>query len=576
MKQNTLVRKMIYKYIYLFLLSTLFLFVLSELIVQGSDFISNAINLMLEGETVDVVSLITKTGLIIIIAMVVSFFRSVCNECFSINIQKECKNITMESLGKAQYCFFEKNAGAIINKLTSDISDMGKLLSEILPDILQYAVMILAFSIAIIKMNWMIFGGILVIFPIAIFLSNKIAEKINELAKKRRGKYDELAEIALDNIEGIEVAKAYGLDELLSHRVKIKSNEILKNEYARNRYQALANGLVLIIKWIPTIICSLLSLYLVLKNVITLGELMAFLVLFGKISAPISELPFRVIEAKELMISVKRIENLINTPKEKSGNYVGKDIEQQDTVIEMKNVSFSYREDKMEAEDTNILKNIELTIKRGEVVAIVGASGAGKTTLLKLLCGFEPVVSGEYLFYGQKFSDWNINNARQLISYVPQDSYLFHGTVIENVAYGDKNINHSKVEVACKKAGIYQTIMDLPDKFDSKVGERGVNLSGGECQRLSIARALYKNAPVILLDEPTSALDEKTQRLVSRTIYEDKDKTVIVIAHRLSTIKEADRIYCMQNGEIVEVGSHEKLMNQNGVYAALYGREVIE
>lgn len=118
--------------------------------------------------------------------------------------------------------------------------------------------------------------------------------------------------------------------------------------------------------------------------------------------------------------------------------------------------------------------------------------------------------------------------------------------------------------------------MDLPDKFDSKVGERGVNLSGGECQRLSIARALYKNAPVILLDEPTSALDEKTQRLVSRTIYEDKDKTVIVIAHRLSTIKEADRIYCMQNGEIVEVGSHEKLMNQNGVYAALYGREVIE
>ena len=109
--------------------------------------------------------------------------------------------------------------------------------------------------------------------------------------------------------------------------------------------------------------------------------------------------------------------------------------------------------------------------------------------------------------------------------------------------------------------------MDLPDKFDSKVGERGVNLSGGECQRLSIARALYKNAPVILLDEPTSALDEKTQRLVSRTIYEDKDKTVIVIAHRL---------YCMQNGEIVEVGSHEKLMNQNGVYAALYGREVIE
>lgn len=576
MKHNTVVRKIICKYIYLFLFAALFLFVLSELIVQGSDFISNAINLMLEGEKVDVISLITQTGLIIIIAMVVSFFRSVCNELFSINVQKECKNITMESIEKAQYCFFEKNAGTVINKLTSDIGDMGRLLTEILPDILQYAVMILAFSVAIIKMNWMIFGGILVIFPVAVFLSNKIAEKINELAKKRRGKYDELADIALDNIEGIEVAKAYGLEDILSQRVTAKSNEILKNEYARNRYQALANGLVLIIKWIPTIMCSLLALYLVLKNVITLGELMAFLVLFGKISTPISELPFRIIEAKELMISVKRIESLINTPKEKSGNYTGKDKEHQEIVIEMKNVTFSYSEDKNEAEDTKILKNIDLTIKRGEVVAIVGASGAGKSTLLKLLCGFEAVVSGDYFFYGHRFSEWNIDNARKLISYVPQDSYMFPGTVIENVAYGDKDISLSRVEDVCKKAGIYQTIIDLPDKFDSHVGERGVKLSGGECQRLSIARALYKNAPLILLDEPTSALDEKTQEFVSRTIYEDKDKTVIVIAHRLSTIKEADRIYCMEKGKIVEVGSHEKLMKQKGVYADLYGKEVSE
>lgn len=576
MKHNTVVRKIICKYIYLFLFAALFLFVLSELIVQGSDFISNAINLMLEGEKVDVISLITQTGLIIIIAMVVSFFRSVCNELFSINVQKECKNITMESIEKAQYCFFEKNAGTVINKLTSDIGDMGKLLTEIFPDILQYAVMILAFSVAIIKMNWMIFGGILVIFPVAVFLSNKIAEKINELAKRRRGKYDELADIALDNIEGIEVAKAYGLEDILSQRVTAKSNEILKNEYARNRYQALANGLVLIIKWIPTIMCSLLALYLVLKNVITLGELMAFLVLFGKISTPISELPFRIIEAKELMISVKRIESLINTPKEKSGNYTGKDKEQQEIVIEMKNVTFSYSEDKNEAEDTKILKNIDLTIKRGEVVAIVGASGAGKSTLLKLLCGFEAVVSGDYFFYGHRFSEWNIDNARKLISYVPQDSYMFPGTVIENVAYGDKDISLSRVEDVCKKAGIYQTIIDLPDKFDSHVGERGVKLSGGECQRLSIARALYKDAPLILLDEPTSALDEKTQEFVSRTIYEDKDKTVIVIAHRLSTIKEADRIYCMEKGKIVEVGSHEKLMKQKGVYADLYGKEVSE
>ncbi len=200
---------------------------------------------------------------------------------------------------------------------------MGTLLSEILPDILQYTVSIITISVALIKMNWLIFAGIIVTFPVVIFSSEIIAKRINELAKKRRGKYDELADIALDNIEGIEVAKAYGIEEILDRRVRLKADEILKNEYSRNRYQALANGLVLTIKWVPSIICSLIVLFLVLKNVITVGELMTFLVLFGKISSPLSELPFRVIDAREMMISVKRIEALIATPKEAIGRYPG-------------------------------------------------------------------------------------------------------------------------------------------------------------------------------------------------------------------------------------------------------------
>ncbi|MGN0340360.1 MAG: ABC transporter ATP-binding protein [Lachnospira sp.] len=572
MAGNNILRKIVAKYSPYLIIAVILSFIVSDLVVIGSGKISNSVNIMAIGEQVDVTNLCFEMGIIILAAMIITFLRSVCNEVFSIEIQKQCKIATIEAIGRAEYGFFNRNSGTLINKLSSDINDMRNLLSEILPDILQYTISIFVMSIAIVKMSWIIFVGVLIIFPTSLYISNKIAKKINELAKKRRGKYDELSEIALDNIEGIEIAKAYGIEEILGKRVKNKANEILQNEYARNRYQALANGVTLIIKWVPTIICSIVTLVLVLKDIISIGELMAFLILLGKITNPISELPFRLIEAKEMIISVKRIQDLISTPPEKSGTYKCMDVNSFSKVFELKNVGFSYNS----CLDINVIENISIVIEKGEKIAIVGASGAGKTTLLKILCGFIKITSGDYKLYGTDISEWNIDEVRKIMAYVSQDAYLFPGTIAENVAYGDKAIDMTKVESVCKHAGIYETINTLSDRFDTEVGERGIKLSGGERQRLSIARALYKNAPIILMDEPTSALDEDTQGFVSKMIYGDKDKTVVVIAHRLSTIKDADRIYCMENGKISQCGNHDELMALGGVYASLYGKEVIE
>ena len=302
---------------------------------------------------------------------------------------------------------------------------------------------------------------------------------------------------------------------------------------------------------------------------------MGFVFLFVKLSSYMSELPAYINDGRELFVSVKRIEQLLEAPVEKSGNYYLKEIYKGSDVVGLKNVTYRYEDNP----SRNVLDNINVTFKKGTTNAIVGESGSGKSTLFKLLCGFERPVKGTYELYGVDFNKWQLDKARELFAIVPQNSFMFPESVYDNLRYGNEEATMEQIIVACKSAGIYERIISLPDKFDTIIGENGAEFSGGEKQRIAIARALVKNAPIILLDEPTSALDVKTESIINETmekIAKKHDKTIIIIAHRLSTIKNVNRIIVLHKGKLVEDGKHNELIKNNGFYASLYNKEYIK
>ena len=234
--------------------------------------------------------------------------------------------------------------------------------------------------------------------------------------------------------------------------------------------------------------------------------------------------------------------------------------------IEIENVSFSYPES-----EEKVLENINLSVKAGEVVALVGKSGSGKSTLVNLLARFYDIVSGKIKINGLDSQSIPLSEFRNYIGVVPQESFLFSGSIAENIAFGKESVTQAKIEKAAKMANAYEFIMELPEKFETEVGERGTRLSGGQKQRIAIARALIQNPQIMILDEATSALDTESEKLVQEALDQlMKGRTTFVIAHRLSTIIHADKIVVMENGKIKEVGNHKELLERKGLYEHLY------
>lgn len=499
-----------------------------------------------------------------------SYLQTYASARFSIQCVKNLRNAVAAKMTSIEYKFFSQvHSGTLLNRINGDVDLIQSNLESSLPELLSA---LFKFSTAFVYLAFINLKLVLccVFLTIIVFIFVKIViNPISKIFDKHQKKLDEAMEITHDCISGVYIQKAYNLSGEFTKEFDDKMDELTKQALKRQKILAVTFPMTDILKFLPTLVCMVLGFVSTFQGEISSGDFVAFVVLLGKITEPMAEFPVLIAAYKEVFVCVKRLDQILTYPEEQSGEFRGEAL--RGPVLSFQKVDFSYEKDQP------VLKNISFDVQRGKRVAFVGASGSGKSTLFKLVCKLYPYQAGKIRFYGTELSEWDNRALREKIAYVPQEVYLFPCSIAQNIAFGCEGATREQIKKAAKLAQADQFIEQLPQGYDTLAGERGVKLSGGQCQRIAIARAFLKNAPVLLLDEMTSALDVESESLLQKALETyARDKTVMTIAHRLSTIIHSDLIYVIDQGKIAETGSHQELLAKNGAYAKLYNKQLVE
>lgn len=557
------------RYSPLFVLEVALAYALAAVVVRGNDIIGGAIDRMLSGEGVDLKYYIGKMLVLTLAGFLLAFVKSLAASKFSILVQTRYKTYVGEKLYRLEYRYFDANGSAtVINKMNSDIAEADSFLTEGLPTLCTELVAIIVYAAYVGSLNRGLLLIMLVTYPLILWITDVIAKKVMTLKKIHREKQDRIMEISQDCVSGILVLRAFGAEDLFQKELDRAADDMVAYEAQRVRITNSAMIFRKLLQWLPNIICAVYAYVLVCRGNLSVGSLMAFLVILGKFVEAFIGLPFDMVETRESIVCIRRIEDILAQEDEQGGDYQGGNVQADVPAVVFDTVTFGY------SEDTPVLRQLSFSVAAGTTVAFVGGSGEGKSTIFHILCGFYRANAGTYRLFGTKFEEWDIRAAREQFALVSQNVFLFPASIKENIAYGNLSASDEEIVEACKNAEIHNFIMGLPQGYDTEVGERGILLSGGERQRISIARAILKDAPILLLDEPTSAVDVETETLIQSAIDRlSVRKTCIIIAHRLSTVRGADKIMVMKNGAVAETGTHKELLEKGGVYAAMYGKE---
>lgn len=500
-----------------------------------------------------------------IIDALANYYMATYGHIMGTKIETDMRRDMFDHLQKLSFKYYDSaKVGQIMSRITTDLFDITEFSHHFPEEVFIAAIKISVSFVILLNVNIWLTLAMFAVLPLMLLVTYKIRIKMRDAFKEQRKCCGELNANVEDSLLGIRVVKSFANEDVEKEKFAEGNKRFFNVKAKAYKYMGAFSTSTRIFDGIMYILVVMLGAIFMIKGFIKPGDYIAYLLYVSTLLASVR----RIIEFTEQfqrgMTGIERFAEIMDIEPDIKDEKDAIELEDVKGDIEFRNVTFGYDKD-------TVLSNINLKVKKGENIALVGPSGGGKTTLCSLIPRFYELDSGDIFIDGKNIRNITLSSLRENIGIVQQDVYLFSGTVYENIAYGKPNASFEDIRKAAKMAGAEDFILNLPNGYDTYVGERGVKLSGGQKQRISIARVFLKNPPILILDEATSALDNESEKIVQESLERlAKGRTTFTIAHRLSTVRNASEILVLTSNGIEERGTHEELLNLNGIYSGLY------